>query len=119
MISIKSLVAIGALAFMVNAYADDIPVKVSTGYKTESSGRFHVRWLTVNITSLNNDLVIQKVTVDKGNCRDALGAKKNKLNRANISYPLKFGKTATYEYYDDCGGVEIQVDTNLGSWTFQ
>ncbi|WP_392564107.1 hypothetical protein RHO13_00130 [Orbus wheelerorum] len=119
MIPMKTIIAIGALFFVANANADKVPLKISTGtdgYKNNLTSNW---WRTVTVTSLDDNLIIKKITVDRGNCKHYGYVQADKYNRKGIPISLKFGKKVTYEFIKDCSAIEIQVDTNLGSWTFQ
>jgi hypothetical protein len=88
-----------------------ISLKVSTSRKF--SGGSWGNYL--NIQALNQSIVVQKVTVNRGGCQIM-----NQSFGVNLNGPLKFGDTLTYFImpYPDCHVAEVEVTTNLGKMTY-
>jgi hypothetical protein len=109
---LKPYLLLACLYVSSGVLAKNESVKISVGQE----GNYRV----VNVTGLANELTINKVVVNRGQCRTSWG------NPAK-PYTLKFGATQPYRYmlYNSLNGsryhcdvVEIVVETDQGAWTF-
>ena len=96
------------------------PVKVSTGSESTQMGNMDFTYRTVKITGMADGLIVNNVSVNRGQCR----ASSNNPTRPDN---LPFGATQSYQYvlYNgfanssfSCDIIEIVVSTNQGDWTF-
>ena len=88
----------------------------------------------VQITSMHNDLIVNKIIPNRGNCTPFdLKAKRDETNAEAAKNPgfknasawhhfhaagiLAFGKQDEWQFPITCNIIELQVETNLGSWT--
>ncbi len=69
----------------------------------------------LDIQVLNQNLTVQKVTVNRGGCQIL-----NQSFGINSDGPLKYGDTLTYFImpYPACNVAEVEVITNLGAMTY-
>ncbi|WPS58052.1 hypothetical protein RDV79_05310 [Aeromonas dhakensis] len=109
---LKPYLLFACLCVSSGVLAKNESVKISVGQE----GNYRV----VNVTGLANELTINKVVVNRGQCRASLS---NPIK----PYTLKFGATQSYRYmlYNSVNGsryhcdvVEIVVETAQGTWTF-
>lgn len=89
------------------AAAGTPPVSVSSGPAVIMGMRF----TKVYITARTNSVVIKKIRVNRGNCRDAESGNPWRPVR------LSFGNTLD-RIYASCNILEIGVETDQGEWTF-
>lgn len=96
------------------------PVKVSIGNESNQVGNMDFTYRTVSITGIADGLVVNNITVNRGQCSASNTNPKRPYN-------LGFGATQIYKYvlYNgfantsfNCDIVEIVVSTNQGDWTF-
>lgn len=109
---LKPYLLLACLCVSSGVLAKNESVKISVGQE----GNYRV----VNVTGLANELTINKVVVNRDQCRASLS---NPIK----PYILKFGATQSYRYmlYNSINGsryhcdvVEIVVETAQGTWTF-
>lgn len=109
---LKPYLLLACLCVSSGVLAKNESVKISVGQE----GNYRV----VNVTGLANKLTINKVVVNRDQCRASLS---NPIK----PYTLKFGATQSYRYmlYNSVNGsryhcdvVEIVVETAQGTWTF-
>lgn len=109
---LKPYLLLACLCVSSGVLAKNESVKISVGQE----GNYRV----VNVTGLANELTINQVVVNRGQCRASLS---NPIK----PYTLKFGATQSYRYmlYNSVNGsryhcdvVEIVVETAQGTWTF-
>lgn len=109
---LKPYLLLTCLCVSSGVLAKNESVKISVGQE----GNYRV----VNVTGLANELTINKVVVNRGQCRASWGDPVK-------PYTLKFGATQSYRYmlYNSLNGnryhcdvVEIVVETDQGAWTF-
>lgn len=109
---LKPYLLLACLCVSSGVLAKNESVKISVGQE----GNYRV----VNVTGLANELTINKVVVNRDQCRASLS---NPIK----PYTLKFGATQSYRYmlYNSINGsryhcdvVEIVVETAQGAWTF-
>lgn len=90
------------------------PIKINIGERLFQYSTIKTPYRTVNITSIAENLTINKVTVNRNQCSASTG-------NPNKPFNLSFGQTITYDFniqYRRCDAVEIVVNTNKGEWTF-
>ncbi|WP_272572345.1 hypothetical protein [Providencia sp. PROV258] len=106
--------AILAILFGLSSFsslADNIPIQVSAGPST--AGRSYSK---IYVTSRVDSVVIKKINVNRGNCKDA-------EERPWKPVRLSFGSTYERIFTGKRGGtpcnvIEVVVDTSQGVWTF-
>ena len=110
---IISNITLAAVLLTTAMAASAQPFKMSAAERTIAYNDF----IEVTITSTSDDLVIQKVTMNRNHCRigvDAFNGKK--------PYPVKlnYGEVATFKFFECPSMLDAQVYTNQGnsSWTF-
>ncbi|MFD1804355.1 hypothetical protein ACFSFZ_19480 [Mixta tenebrionis] len=94
-----------------SAVAAEAPFTVSAG--PSNAGALYSK---VNITSRSDSVVIKKIIVNRGNCQDAeaMPWKPVRLGFGNSVDRLFVGKG----FMSACRILEIAVDTDQGSWSF-
>lgn len=95
--------------------ATEAPFKISIGERMFRYGSVQTPYRTVNIVSTSDNLIINKVAVNRGQCTESIGNPKQAAK-------IPFGSTITYEYniqYKRCDVVEVVVKTNQNDWTFR
>lgn len=98
---------------------NNAPVKVTLGERTSTWSGYDTTFRVVNITGLVDKLNVNRVVVNRGQCKESPNNPKN-------VYSLSFGQTQSYSYYlhstasgsFNCDIIEIVVDTDKGQWTF-
>jgi len=98
-----------SMLFSIIAIAEEAPIKIST-----SAGVFNPAITYVEITSISDNLVINKIAVNRGHCKlyTSFGQKYTKFP-VNLSY----GKKTTIRLQPSCNLLEVSVSTNQGSWS--
>ncbi|EMU8998079.1 hypothetical protein AB7280_04675 [Providencia rettgeri] len=108
----KKLIFALSLGLMTSfAYAEKAPIRLSEG--PSNAGRSYSK---IYITSNVDSVVIKKILVNRGNCKDAEYRpwKPIRLNFGNTYTRLFTGKSPGVP----CNVIEVAVDTNQGVWTF-
>ncbi|WP_148785599.1 hypothetical protein [Campylobacter concisus] len=111
----KVILALFLLLISYQANANEIPVKMS--YYTEIDRLFKVPYAVIEITSLSNDLVIEDIKLNRGNCSinagvDPFTGKREKL------FPMKLQYGNSKKRATTCNKIlEAEVITKEGSWT--
>ena len=100
---------LGLSAFSV--YAEQAPIQLKSG--PSNAGRTYSK---VYITSNVDSVIIKKIIVNRGNCKDAeyLPWRPIRLNFGSTYERIFTGKRAG----TPCNVLEVAVDTNQGAWTF-
>ncbi|QCJ71560.1 hypothetical protein C9446_17985 [Providencia heimbachae] len=94
-----------------SVYAEEAPIQLSAGPST--AGRSYSK---IYVTSRVDSVVIKKINVNRGNCKDA-------EDRPWKPVRLSFGSTYERIFTGKRGGtpcnvIEVVVDTSQGVWTF-
>lgn len=112
-----AVILIIGFIFSSISFAESAPFNVNIG--TQKINRSVYR--TVNITSTVDNVMINQVDVNRGQCRAS-------ISNPSRSYTLPFGKTQSYLFmiYNSMNGsnyhcdiIEIKVKTSQGEWTFK
>lgn len=74
---------------------------------------FRIKYVEVKIKSLENDIAINNVIVNRGNCR--IENKNFLTGRPILPKKLKFGQTISISFSGPCEALEVEVFTNIGS----
>lgn len=93
--------------------ADEAPVRIKVEYRqTKNFYGQLIYYPNLIITSIQDAVVINKITANRGNCQGFMNPK--------LPLELKYGKSIGYSFTaSSCPEIlEIEVDTNFGSWTF-
>ncbi|OVZ94936.1 hypothetical protein CBW54_00535 [Yersinia kristensenii] len=115
------ILLMASLFFSGVTYAENMPVKVNVGQQSTMVGKYESVYRVVNITGMADGIIVNNVTVNRGQCRSSLANPKKPYN-------LPFGATQSYNYmifngmsngYYNCDVIEIVVSTNQGDFTFK
>lgn len=87
------------------------PVDVVAYSRTERAGTFALPFTDVNIIAKVDEIEIQEIIVNRGNC-DTSGLD-NRLPRT-----LQFGKKLLATFSASCEVAQVDVETDQGDWTF-
>lgn len=84
------------------------PVNVQLGVEEYST--------VVRVTSTVDEVVVLGAKINRGNC-----PLKNGYTREGVlaTFNAKFGQHVDYTVANDCNVMEVNIDTNMGSWQFK
>jgi hypothetical protein len=68
---------------------------------------FGIRYELLKIKALEDDVTIEEVVANRGDCR---------LQKVDLPLTLAFGRSANINAYN-CDVVEVEVTTDGGTWT--
>jgi len=104
---LSSLVLILMLS-SANIMAQSAPIKITLkdGYDWTQTYIVH----SVYITSIEDNLVIKNILLNKGHC-------KVKWNKGLFPLKLKYSKQLEFPY--SCNLIRIDVETNQGDWSVE
>ncbi|EOV7882096.1 hypothetical protein ACOREI_002677 [Yersinia enterocolitica] len=112
----KTILASMLLAVALPALADNPPLSVDAQGTYLAKVNFPVWQLT--LTSLENDITIQSLTLNRGNCLISMeGRGKNMNKRLGYGQTLSF-TTPSNSGFTQCRPLELTVQTNKGAFTF-
>lgn len=89
------------------------PVKISIGQRVSQYSTMKTVYRTVNIISVTDNLVINRVIVNRDQCSGSVG-------NPSKAFKLPYGRTVSYSFTINsqrCDVVEVIVKTNQGDWT--
>lgn len=104
------------LALALPALADNAPLSVNAQGTYLPKVNFPVWQLT--LTSLENDITIQSLTLNRGNCLISMAGRGKNVNKR-----LRYGQTLSFttpsnDGFSKCRPLELTVQTNKGDFTF-
>ncbi|MBN3053192.1 hypothetical protein H4F45_17240 [Pectobacterium brasiliense] len=108
----KAFVAICLGLCSLSVHAETAPIKVNSGPSSVGPS-----YSIVYITALADSVVVKKITVNRGNCKDAEASPWKPIR-------IRFGNTYDRIFTGQsvlagCNILEIVVDTDLGVWEFK
>jgi len=113
----KTLFTTMLLAVALPALADTPPLSVnSQGTYLINNPNLPVWQLT--LTSLENDITIQSITLNRGNCLISMSGRGQNVNKR-----LRYGQTLSFttpsnSNFTQCRPLELSVQTSKGAFTF-
>lgn len=118
---IAPVIFLGLLLTPLSAFSkesDEALIQIDTGPNEVCTSDICVEVYTWTITSLEDDLLVKDVIINRGRCyinTSKSGRGENKL--MNYSDVWSFN-TSTDPLYRRCKPLEAKVETNKGTWTF-
>jgi hypothetical protein len=112
----KTLLITMLLAVALPALADNAPLSVNAQGTYLPKVNFLVWQLT--LTSLENDITIQSITLNRGNCLISMSGRGHNVNK-HLGYgqALSFS-TPSNSNFTQCRPLELSVQTSKGAFTF-
>ncbi|SUW65473.1 Uncharacterised protein [Buttiauxella agrestis] len=112
----KTLLITLLLTVALPALADNAPLSVNTQGTYLPKVNFPVWQLT--LTSLENDITIQSITLNRGNCLISMSGRGQNVNKR-----LEYGQTLSFttpsnSNFTQCRPLELSVQTSKGAFTF-
>ncbi len=103
-----------ALMAITLSGCSDLSEVIEVGSATSHTGLgYGMNPQFVTIRSLVEEVEIQEVTVNRGECRVI------KYNgRSQLPKTIKFGKTAKIQVNNDCDVLEAEIETDQGAGTY-
>ncbi|WP_407578790.1 hypothetical protein [Citrobacter koseri] len=112
----KALLTTLLLAIALPSLADDAPLSVNAQKAYLPKVNFPVWQLT--LTSLENDIKVQSITLNRGNCLISMPGRGQNMNkRLGYGQTLSF-TTPSNSTFTQCRPLELTVQTSKGSFTF-
>jgi hypothetical protein len=104
----KKIIFLFGISFILSACGNsEPPVKIET-YTTENPFWDGIKNIHVKVTSVVDEVTIDKVIVNRGNCKAT----------TKMSETLKFGQSFSVAFSPSCKEViQIDVVTNQGDWS--
>lgn len=103
-------------AVALPALADNAPLSVNAQGTYLPKVNFPVWQLT--LTSLENDITIQSITLNRGNCLISMSGRGQNVNkRLGYGQALSF-TTPSNSSFTQCRPLELSVQTSKGAFTF-
>ncbi|CAI1017385.1 hypothetical protein [Serratia liquefaciens] len=114
---IKNALAAVLLVGSVSALAGTPPLSVSSQATYLINNRNLPVW-ELTLTSLDNDITLQSLTLNRGNCLISMAGRGKNVNRR-----LGYGQTLSFTTpsnggFSQCRPLELTVQTNKGDFTF-
>jgi len=112
----KTLLITMLLAVALPTLADNAPLSVNAQETYLPKVNFPVWQLT--LTSLENDITIQSITLNRGNCLISMSGRGQNVNK-HLGYgqALSF-TTPSNSNFTQCRPLELSVQTSKGAFTF-
>lgn len=112
----NNLIVLVLAAALAGCSGLEPPFDIETYDKTNHN--FNVRYVEVHITSTTDELEIQDVIVNRGNCKierlaEMFGGGKT------LPKKLKFGESAEFSFSGPCTAKQVDVITDLGEWSWE
>lgn len=102
-----------ALMAITLSGCSDLSEVIEVGTATRHTAYAAMNPQFVTIRSLVEEVEIQEVTVNRGECRVI------KYNgRSQLPKTIKFGKTAKIQVNNDCDVLEAEIETDQGAGTY-
>ncbi|WP_449547479.1 hypothetical protein [Lelliottia amnigena] len=112
----KTLLTTLLIAVALPALADNAPLSVNAQGTYLPKVNFPVWQLT--LTSLENDITIQSITLNRGNCLISMSGRGQNVNkRLGYGQTLSF-TTPSNSKFTQCRPLELSVQTSKGAFTF-
>ena len=84
------------------------PINVRLGAEQSST--------MIQVTSTVDDVIVLGAKVNRGNCPLTNGYTREGVM---ATFNVKYGQYVNYTVADSCNVMEVNVDTNMGSWQFK
>lgn len=114
---IKTSIVALVVFLTTNALAGESPIKINV--ERAYNQAYHYYYPKIIITSLKDNLVVNQVLVNKGNCQFPefdLGIENNTIATIKVvPRKLKYGESMEIRL-QKCNILKIDVDTNYGEW---
>lgn len=92
------------------------PVKVETSNNIHPAG---TRYVTVVVTSLDDSIKVEKIDVNRGNCRIDNQKYLYSSNKETIlPASLRYGESVKVNFYNNWVASEVVVTTDKGGWRY-
>ncbi|CNJ35805.1 hypothetical protein [Yersinia frederiksenii] len=113
----KHLLTAALLIISASALADTAPLSVnSQGTYLINNPNLPVWQLT--LTSLENDITIESLTLNRGNCLISIAGRGKNMNK-RLGYGQTFSfTTPSNSNFTQCRPLELTVQTSKGPYTF-
>ncbi|MEQ0333274.1 hypothetical protein [Klebsiella sp. GB_Kp056] len=109
---VSALLALSAQALAAPAP----PIKVETSNQVHPAG---TRYVTVVVTSLDDSIKVEKIDVNRGNCRiDNQKYLSSKNKETILPATLRYGQSVRVNFYNNCVASEVVVTTDKGGWRY-
>ncbi|ENF6422423.1 hypothetical protein ABRF12_001971 [Salmonella enterica] len=101
--------------FSLQSLASESPIRVDVGGDKMKVGPNYLPIWSYNITSIENEVVITSIVVNRGNCLPSIAGRGNNMNKR-----LMYGETFTFtiptnKNYTQCKPLELIIGTPNGS----
>ena len=113
----KYMLVSALLALSAQALAEPAPpIKVETSNQVHPAG---TRYVTVVVTSLDDSIKVEKIDVNRGNCRIDNQKYLYSSNKETIlPATLRYGESVKVNFYYNCVASEVVVTTDKGGWRY-
>ena len=113
----KYMLVSALLAVSAQAMAEPAPpIKVENSNKVHPAG---TRYVTVVVTSLDDSIKVEKIDVNRGNCRIDNQKYLYSSNKETIlPATLRYGESVKVNFYNNCVASEVGVTTDKGGWRY-
>ncbi|PHI32242.1 hypothetical protein [Budvicia aquatica] len=113
----KSFIVIISLLVSAHVYADNTPLQVNASRIYLLNNKNLPVW-QFNIASKDNDITIQSIVLNRGNCLISMqGRGKNVNKRLGYGGNLTF-TTPSNDGFSKCKPLELTIGTNKGEFTY-
>ncbi|WP_251928403.1 hypothetical protein [Raoultella planticola] len=109
----KHMLVPALLVLSARVLAEPIPpIKVETSNQVHPAG---TRYVTVVVTSLDDSINVEKIDVNRGNCRiDNQKYLSSKNKETILPATLRYGQSVRVNFYNNCVASEVVVTTDKG-----
>ncbi|WP_323773889.1 hypothetical protein [Alcanivorax sp.] len=108
------------LAFLLSGCGDTPPVDIRSSKIADNGfGAVEAPFLSITATAKSDDLEIREIIVNKGNCQRMNSARamgQEMTSRLPKTVSRGEGVIQAFDY--SCNAIEVEVVTDVGSWTF-
>lgn len=113
----KHMLVPALLALSAHTLAEPAPpIKVETSNQVHPAG---TRYVTVVVTSLDDSIKVEKIDVNRGNCRIDNQKYLYSSNKETIlPASLRYGESVKVNFYNNCVASEVVVTTDKGGWRY-
>lgn len=109
----------GLLLSSFQVVAADTPIKVDSHGEQLRAGTVSFPIWRYTITSVDNDVTIKSLVLNRGNCVISTADRGQNVNK-RLGFGQSYSFTSpTNESFSQCRPLELVVDTNKGSFTFK
>lgn len=105
------LIVLICLGLLTACGEEEVPVDV---YATKHVDQWNRHYVEVQVVSKTDDIELQNIVVDRGNCKSSWLAGWEKA----LPSTLKFGRKFTARFGSNCSVLQVDIETDQGDWTF-